>query len=158
MAKKVTLSVPEELYEKMNKWRSTINFSKVFQNTMKTLISSKENLNQKINEEFDLSEITKRLKQEKEDFENRYKDLGKKFGLEWLKSAHYSDILHALKLNPDKDPTKDEKLGNYFSFILLNDNFLKTKEILSNNEILSKFVSGWIESINQFWLEVKEKI
>lgn len=159
MAKKITLSVPDELHEKMNKWRSSINFSKVFQSTMKNIINKKEGFNKRISEDIDFSDIIERLKKEKEEFENKYKAFGQKLGMEWSKAAHYSDLLYALKWNPcEGNILKDEKLGNYFIKIMSKDPHLNIKESLKENKNLYKFLTGWKESVNQFWSEIKDKI
>ena len=42
MVKRITVSVPDELHEKMEKWRSNFNFSKVFQNAVSGAIQKKE--------------------------------------------------------------------------------------------------------------------
>jgi len=43
MAKKITISVPDDLYEKMTEWKSSLNFSKVFQNAISVMIQKKRN-------------------------------------------------------------------------------------------------------------------
>jgi gas vesicle protein len=159
MAKKVTLSVPDDLHEKMDKWRSSINFSKVFQKTINSIISTKEGFNKRLNEDADLSSILSRVKKEKEDIEEKYKQIGKKLGLEWSKAAHYSDLIYALKINPTKDPTKDERLGSYFNEIISKDPYLKAKKIIEDkNTDIIKLISGWKESVNEFWHNIKDKL
>ncbi|NCC70906.1 hypothetical protein EOM09_04960 [bacterium] len=159
MAKKVTLSVPDDLHEKMDKWRSSINFSKVFQKTIISIISKKEGFNKRLNEDADFLNILSRLKKEKQDLEEKYIQLGKKLGFEWSKAAHYSDLIYALKLNPKKDLTKDERLGSYFNEIISKDPYLKAKKIIDekNNDIF-KLISGWKESVNDFWQNIKDKL
>jgi hypothetical protein len=159
MTKKVTLSVPDELHEKMDKWRASINFSKVFQKTINSIISKKEDFDKRLAEDADFFNILTRLKKEKEDLEEKYKQIGKKLGLEWSKAAHYSDLIYALKLNTKTDPTKDERLGTYFKEIISKDPYLKTKKIIDekNNDI-SRLISGWKESVNEFWQNIKDKV
>lgn len=159
MAKKVTLSVPDELHEKMNKWRTSINFSKAFQKTIKSIISKKEDFNKRLLEDINFLDALERLKKEKEDFEENYKSIGKKLGIEWSMAAHYTDLLYAVEWMPNEDPTKDAKLGSYFSSIVTQYPFLRTKKIFNEkNENLSKLVSGWKESVNDFWTEIKDKL
>lgn len=163
MTKKVTLSVPDELHEKMNQWRSSINFSKAFQKTIKSIIAKKEGFNKRLMEEMDISDVLERLKKEKKDFEEKYRSIGQKLGLEWSKAAHYSDLIYAVNWNPKGDPTKDDRLGSYFSSIISSDPFLKTKKLIDvkideKNEHISKLVAGWKESVNQFWTEIKDNL
>jgi post-segregation antitoxin (ccd killing protein) len=80
MAKKVTISVPDELYERMAAWKSSMNFSRVFQNAVSGMIQKKEALTSKIRNEMDFSSIVDRLKKEKVDFEFNIKECGKKDG------------------------------------------------------------------------------
>jgi len=53
--KKVTLSVPDELYERMIEWKSSMNFSKVFQTAISGMIQKKETLKAKVKKEIDFS-------------------------------------------------------------------------------------------------------
>ncbi len=65
MAQKVTLSIPDMLHEKLNKWRESFNLSKMFQDTLLDAIQKKEEFQKRISKDFDMSEIINRLKQEK---------------------------------------------------------------------------------------------
>ncbi len=162
MAKKVTISVPEELYEKMAKWRSSMNFSKVFQKAIAGMIQSKEEFQKKIKTDLDISDIIERLKKEKLETENNYRENGKKDALEWFKTAHYSDILYALKWIPNEEPTKDEKLGDYFAQLLHQNRVFSLatlyNENLSMDDSLQKYIAGWKEGVQEFWNEIKDKI
>lgn len=159
MAKKITLSVPDELHEKMDKWRSSINFSKTFQKAIDSIIAKKENFNKRLIEDIDLSDVLKRLKKEKLDFEEKYKNLGKNLGFEWSKAAHYTDLIYAVDWKPKGDPTKDDRLGNYFSSVISSDPYLKTKKIIDEkNENLTKLLIGWKEAVTEFWIEIKDKL
>ena len=50
MSKKVSISVPDELHEKMAKWRKSLNFSKIFQDVVSNEIGKKENYLTKLKE------------------------------------------------------------------------------------------------------------
>ncbi|MCK7514273.1 MAG: hypothetical protein MZV70_66480 [Desulfobacterales bacterium] len=89
MAKKITISVPDDLYEKMTEWKSSLNFSRVFQNAISGMIQKKEALTSKLRKEIDFSSIVARLKKEKIEFEFNITEWGKKDALEWCKTAHY---------------------------------------------------------------------
>lgn len=162
MSKKITISVPDDLYEKMKEWRSSFNFSKVFQNAITSMINKKEEVQKKINEELDLSSIIERLKKEKLEVENNFLEKGKKEGVEWSKTAHYKELQYALSWMPDENPFKDEELGEY-----LTHTFNKYKKMITFtgktaqnrfNEFTSSFVYGWKEGVETFWNEVKDKL
>lgn len=164
MSKKITVSVPDDLYEKMREWRSTFNFSRVFQHAMANMIHKKETLQKKISEEIDLSSVIDRLKREKIEFENNIAENGKKDGVEWSKTAHYTDLQYALNWEPanEENPVKDEKLGDYFSQILntYKERLASTGRQAQTrlNELSKKYLDGWKEGVELFWDEVKDKL
>lgn len=162
MAKKITISVPDELHEKMKEWKSVLNFSKVFQNAVTAMIRKKETLKNKFMEEIDLSSIVDRLKKEKLEFESNIMESGKKDGLEWSKTAHYRELQYALSWNPVGNPAKDEELGDYFAhkFALYTDRLFETGKMAQNRicSFSEKYLKGWKEGVEIFWNEVKDKL
>ncbi len=162
MAKKVTISVPDELYERMKEWRSSMNFSQVFQRSISNMIRKKEALRHKIHEELDLANVVERLKREKAEFEANFMEEGKRAGLEWSRTAHYRELQYALGWTPGKNPFKDEHLGDYFSHVLKkqSDRFSITGRIAQKRfeEFIDKYLSGWKEGVETFWDEVKDKM
>ena len=162
MAKKITLSVPDDLYEKMAEWKSSLNFSKVFQNAMCGMINKKEALTSKIRKEIDLSSIVDRLKKEKIDYEFNITEWGKKDGIEWCRTAHYHELQYALAWQRFNNPDLDEELGEYFS-----DMFAKYKNRIAAtgkkaqdrfSDFSEKYLKGWKEGVELFWNEVKDKL
>ena len=96
MAQKVTLSIPDMLYEKLSKWRESFNLSKMFQDALLEAIQKKEEFQKRIKQDFDMSEIIERLKIEKFESEKNYLEMGLHKGLEWAKRAHYEDLVYAV--------------------------------------------------------------
>jgi hypothetical protein len=162
MAKKITLSVPDDLHEKMKEWKPVLNFSKVFQQAVANMIRKKESLRQKLMEEIDLASVIDRLKREKTEFEHNIAERGKKDGLEWSKTAHYRELQYALSWAPDENPAKDEQLGDYFSQVLqkYKDWITATGRQAQSrlNELSLKYIDGWKEGVELFWNEVKDKL
>lgn len=162
MAQKVTISVPDELYEKMKEWKSSLNFSHVFQNAIFGIIQKKEALISKIRHEMDFSSVVDRLKKEKIDFEFNITEWGKKDGLEWCKTAHYRELQYALSGAPYQNPVRDKELGAYFSHRFEN----YKKQILASGKkaqdvligFTEKYVKGWQEGVELFWREVEDKL
>lgn len=162
MAKKITISVPDDLHEKMKEWKSALNFSKVFQNAVSGMIRKKEALKHKIMDEIDLSAVIDRLKKEKAEFEINIIERGKSDGLEWSQTAHYRELQYALAWNPVDNPTLDEELGDYFSNMLATykNRFFATGKMAHNciSDFSEKYLSGWKEGVELFWNEVKDKL
>lgn len=164
MSKKITISVPDDLHEKMKEWKNVFNFSKVFQHAMANMIQKKEALQNKISDEIDFASIIDRLKREKMEVENNIVENGKKDGVEWSKTAHYSDIQYALSWEPNEKqpPVEDEKLGDYFSqvFRKYRERLAATGRQAQNrlNELTCKYLDGWKEGVELFWNQVKDKL
>lgn len=162
MAKKITISVPDDLYEKMTEWKSSLNFSKVFQNAVSGMIQKKEALTSRIRNEMDFSSIVDRLKKEKLEFEFNITEWGKKDGLEWCKTAHYRELQYALAWSPYKNPDQDKELGDYFSHMFekyrkrMTATGKKAQDCL--NGFSEKYLKGWKEGVDLFWNEVKDKL
>lgn len=162
MAKKITISVPDELYERMTEWKSSLNFSKVFQNAVSGMIQKKEELTSKIRKEMDYSSIVDRLKKEKIDYEFNITEWGKKDGVEWCKTAHYRELQYALAWNRDEHPDRDEELGDYFSHMFkkykkqIAASGKKAQDAVSG--FSGKYLKGWKEGVELFWNEVKDKL
>lgn len=162
VAKRITISVSDELHEKMKEWKSGLNFSKVFQNAVTAMIRKKESLKNRLMEEIDLPSIVERLKKEKIEFEANILEKGKLDGFEWSKTAHYRDLQYALTWHPDDDPLKDETLGDYFSHVLeiYREKLASTGKITQDffRGFSQKYLKGWKEGVEMFWDEVKDRI
>ena len=123
-----------------------------------------------------MNDIIERLKIEKLDLENKWFQTGKDEGLEFAKSADYETLQFALKhelfediMRRERniigyDPSSDGMLGDYFSEIL--DHYeaegMGFDETAYNhyipNGIYIEWESGWVEGVNEFWGEVKDKL
>lgn len=161
MAKKMTLSVPDDLYEKMLKWKDSLNFSNVFQRAMSALIQKKEDFQARIQQELDQTAVLERLRKEKAESENNYFDVGKKEGLQWAKSAHYDDLQYALLWIPDDSPTHDKVLGHYFQEKINQDDIMDYavgSDPVCVNEFVKTYLDGWKEGVVDFWNQIKDKI
>lgn len=157
MTRKITLSIPDMLYEKMEEWRKSFNLSKMFQDALTEAIHKKEEFQRRLQEDHDMAQIIERLRNEKRQTEGNYSEKGKMEGLHWAKNAHYQDLMYALELNDAEHMIKDETLGSYFKAIGGSDNFI---EISSEhiNKYGKLFLDGWRRGVKAFWNEIREKI
>ncbi len=157
MAQKITLSVPDMLYESIKQWRDSFNLSKMFQDVMTDAIHRKEEFQKRFQQEFDLPEIIQRLKLEKIASEKKYYDIGKSEGLKWAKTAHYEDLVHALGFDNALELTADSSFCSYFKNIF-SQTGLARYTIMHAGDHETLFVQGWMKSIRQFWDQVKESL
>jgi hypothetical protein len=157
MAKKVTVSIPDMLHEKMEKWRESFNLSKMFQDAVMEAIQKKEDFQKRIREDLDLHDIIERLRKEKASSEEDFSDSGRRDGLLWARSAHYDDLIYALDWSDIDNAVKDEVLGGFFLEKSKNNKLLEARpEGLS--ESFRVYIKGWKSGVEQFWNEIREKL
>jgi hypothetical protein len=171
MSPRVTLSVPDYLYEKIEKWKASFNLSKIFQKAISEEIEKKEGFQKRLKEISSMETVIARLKKEKEKDSIKYYEKGKKDGLEWAMASSLSEIQYALNHKPFEekdekfssyDPIKDEKLGEYFQELMRDDPFMKFEKNNHGkfipNLYFIKWESGWKDGIVEFWQEIKNQI
>jgi hypothetical protein len=153
MSKKVTISVPDELHEKMEKWRGDFNFSKVFQDAVSDLIQKKEDFKNRMKgEKQEMTEIIESLKQEKKEADEQWYETGKKDGLEFAKSADYKTLQYArtwetINEMPGNtigwDPTRNDVLGDYFNDIFDTYDEMNFEETSYGNAMPNEAFCKW---------------
>ncbi len=162
MAKKITLSVPESLYQKISDWRSTFNLSQMFQDMVTEAIQKKEEFQRRISEDSNLAEIIKRLKNEKQEIMSRIIERGMNEGIKWAKIARYDELCYAVSWEPeeDNDPLQDRMLGGYFAEIFSCESFPSFADFPGRaaRQNIITFVSGWKMGVSGFWNSIKDKI
>ncbi len=159
MARKITLSIPDMLHEKMEEWRKSFNLSKMFQDALTEAINKKEEFQRRLQEDINTSEIIERLRREKMQSEGNYAERGKSEGLQWAKRAHYDDLMYALDLNSanENDIPNDARLGMYFTETINSDDLMETSAD-GVNKYAKLFLESWSKGLSEFWNEIKEKI
>ncbi|MEE4242635.1 MAG: hypothetical protein V2I36_14305 [Desulfopila sp.] len=157
MARKVTVSIPDMLYEKMERWRRSFNLSKMFQDAVMEAIQKKEDFQKRIQEDLDLCEVVERLRKEKAQSEGDFYDAGKRDGVLWGKSAAYDDIMYALAWEDIGAAPVDGVLGPYFQ-----EKFEHSKLMAIQNDVMNQYaclyVEGWQKGLREFWEEIKDKL
>ncbi|MBU1344835.1 MAG: hypothetical protein KKE44_08625 [Proteobacteria bacterium] len=157
MAQKITLSIPDLLHEKLKDWRTSFNLSKMFQEAITDAIQRKEEFQKRFSEDFDMSEIIKRLKHEKLVWEKQYFKKGKAEGFRWAKTAHYEDLLYVLQYDGTYQLISDPKMNQYFEQIYQSTDFVNHSNAGSVDHE-QRFIDGWFKGVFEFWKQVKEKL
>lgn len=157
MSKKITISVPDFLHDKIEKWRGSFNLSRIFQEAVSEAIKKKEELGIHLKKEINIPEIVERLKKEKKESEKKYFEEGEKSGLEWASRAHYQDLKKALHHPVESLMKQGENFHNYFRTVLGN-----IKKQYENEEDSGKyhrlFLAGWKQGVKNFWDSIKGKL
>lgn len=148
MTRKITLSIPDLLHERMEAWRQSFNLSKMFQDALADAIHKKEEFQKRFKEDTSMSETIERLKKEKKISEGNYLENGRIEGFQWAKIAHYDDLMYALEIDSITAMAQDDRLAGCF-IEFSGDNLNKHARL---------FIQGWQKGINEFWNEIKEKL
>ena len=89
MGLKITISIPQDLHEKMQKWRKSLNISRICQKCIREEISKKELFHAKMQEEKTILEIWENGNFETEG--GQYQ-VGKEMGFAYAKNSPYHEI------------------------------------------------------------------
>ena len=157
MAKKVTISIPDLLHEKLEKWRESFNLSKMFQDVVAEAIQRKEEFQKRFREDLDIGQIIERLRQEKMQSEGNHFESGRSDGILWARTAHYDDLQYALNWTDFEDAAKDGVLGHYFSTTSSGRHLMKSNTYYPTEYVLS-YLKGWKQGVDYFWEEISGKI
>jgi len=157
MTRKITLSIPDMLHEKMEEWRKSFNLSKMFQDALSDAIHKKEAFQKRLQEDHDMVDIIERLRYEKMQSEGNYSENGRLEGIEWAKNAHYDDLMYVLDLTPVTGMISDPRMEMYFSGITEKDPLMEASPE-GINKHARLFIEGWHRGVIELWNEIKEKI
>jgi hypothetical protein len=162
MSKRISISIPDELQEKMEKWKDSFNYSGICQDAIRQKIQRKEDFQRRLTgEPEEMEQIVERLKKEKAETEQNYFDDGKVQGLKWAKSSHYENIMVALKW--DSLDTAMMAMSVHESEW---DDFLETHvgsvayghPVKFMEDMPLQWKNGFLEGIREFWDEVKSRL
>ncbi len=157
MTRKITLSIPDMLHEKMEEWRKSFNLSKMFQDALSDAIHKKEAFQKRLQEDHDMVDIIERLRYEKMQSEGNYSENGRLEGIEWAKNAHYDDLMYVLDFTPVTGIISDPRMEMYFSTITGKDPLMDVSPE-GINKHARLFIEGWHRGVIELWNEIKEKI
>ena len=87
---KLTLYIPEALFERLEKYRDRINASAILQRCLERELTSLESADQFDGE--DLDQAIERLKAEKAIVEGEFREVGRAAGTNWALKAPYGDL------------------------------------------------------------------
>ncbi len=157
MTRKITLSIPDMLHEKLEEWRKSFNLSKMFQDALSEAIHKKEEFQKRLQDDLSMSETIERLKLEKRLSEGNYAENGRIEGFLWAKSAHYDDLMYALSFDSAAAMATDERLSACFGETIASD-YLMEQSGEALNKHTKLFIEGWRTGVNEFWKEIEEKL
>ena len=175
MTQRINISIPDELYEKLKRFKNSINVSKLCQKMLKEEIKKKENFLNRIGKPEELSEIINRLKKEKINHEKIITDIALADGLEWARIAHFTDLESAASTAIGVSyggegienyvdvylENKMEQMGKEYEGVVIylqtvNPTIYVTETNVHEVEMLYWY--GWHEGVTEFWKVVKDHL
>lgn len=109
MSKQVTITLPDELRDKVKRYKDRVNISSICQKALDQKISDFERQEAAVKNDPDIEAVIERLKKEKEMEENEWLEKGRKAGLVWAKQASYRELrCVATKLKSSREKIRGE--------------------------------------------------
>ncbi len=144
---RLNISVPQELYERIEKWRDRLNLSRVCQEAIARELAKLENLPVELRQ---IERVLARLGREKAAVERRWFRRGVHEGLDWAKGADYaalkrwgSEAITPEVIQEAVGGPATESAGRY-----AEDPGWDPRP----------YQEGWLTGVAQFWARVKDKV
>ena len=96
MAQRINISVKDDLYERLQAFRDSINVSRICQEAITAEVQEKEDFRKRMNETPDMEDIIARLRRQSREGFVIVREKGIKDGEDWAKTAHYDDLFEAV--------------------------------------------------------------
>ena len=164
MAKKITLTVNENLFAKIDEWRSSFNLSRLFQEAVAEAIKKKEEFQRMLSGTADIPKIVERLKAEKRGSLEKAAAAGKTDGSAWAGHAHYEELVIAVAaissmatVMPGDEKTRIEAESKSLEAWELRHGLagMGGKE---REDACLAYRDGWRTGVSGLWDLVKEKL
>jgi len=153
MAKKITLTVNENLFKQIDAWRSSFNLSRLFQDAVSEAIRRKEEFQHLLSGSADIPRIVERLKAEKQDLLEKARSAGKADGSAWAGRAHYEELIAAVRSVPGTAGAGDKAAEAWEAH-----HKLAALEGKQRDEAVAAYREGWKTGVIGLWDLVKEQL
>jgi hypothetical protein len=163
MAKKITLTVNESLFSKIDQWRSSFNLSKLFQDAVSEAIKAKEEFHRMMSGSEDIPRIVERLKAEKRSWLDKAQCAGETDGSTWAGKAHYKELvtvlaqLDALKASSPDTGTPPEAEELCVEAWIKRENVPDADSSGHSGTALA-YRTGWRTGVRGLWDMVKDQL
>jgi len=174
MTQRVNISIPEDLYKRLQRFKDSINVSKVCQDALLVEIKKKEDFLKRVKENPSKAEIVERLRQERMAKYSIFYEIGREDGYEWANVAAYDELIQVISSDESDElltiqsfydfietkyeiKTIDDNIGDgRYAFLPYYE--LRAPEMKINEknyyEIEVIYIEGLNKSIKEFWQEI----
>ena len=139
LAERLTISIPSDLYNRLQKVKADLNISKICQTAIESRVTFEEIYKQEKNQ---MQALIDKLRKEKEEIETNAHETGLKEGLEDAKELTYTEFKY-IETNNALSEDLTEWLQNHR---------------MDEDTDITAYKKGWIEGVLQIWSDVKDKI
>ena len=168
MAKRVNITLHEELFQRLQRVKPRFNVSGVCQQAIEHEVRRQELL---IEAKDDMRAVVEKYRQEKRSFMSQYHDMGYEVGVNFVSSGRleYGEIIELVKgyeiaSAEDSGDADDPNIIYYSDFWKESDSANDLKDEIedqrSDQPDLDEgtFLSGWLEGVVGAWEEIKDKV
>lgn len=157
MTKRINISLADDLFERLERVKSDLNLSAICAKAIDSEVTYQELLRQNGRGK---ESIIKRLVAEKQEYDKKYFEMGRKEGSFHAKSLSYSDFV---KISVAQKRINDQKAN---SSILLNEvnlgfdlNSIITERAKEHSMFdTEEYLCGWLEGVLDFWKGIIESV
>ncbi len=176
MARRINISIPNQLHRKLKTYKGSIKVSKICQKALSEEIRDIEDRRKQTDISSEMKEIIEKLRNQKNKNEKIIFERGRKDGEEWAKLANYNQLTVAVESLEDDYEEGDYPLRFYIleylndRFQIQTDNFLQIDEYIKKvlpqvrihsnkkNAIEHIYRRGWFRGVMDLWNAVKDEI
>lgn len=151
MAQRITIAVPEDLFERLQPFKDGLNISSICQEALESVISL---------EEAKVSAMSKRdkaiatLKQQAKNLRDEWFQAGKKSALEWSSDIEYQCFIDVESFTAEGGDVSD--LVYNFESCEWMDGWAKDDECPETFK--ERYFSGIVEGLMEFWSDIKNEV
>ena len=155
---RVLLNVPDIIYERMEKYKHSFDYSKVFQNAVEEVLDRREKFILSLSIDVDMETIANRYLEEEKNDHTEKEIQGNRDAVNWIKNASRKEIDRALKIievyggGNITAIFNDPILGDYFEMMCKKYSFKEASDEMMN------WVTGWWDGFQNAWSEIEEII
>ena len=162
MATKVTITVRDELWDRLKEVKDRFNVSRVCQAALEREVGIQEIL---LKEKQDMETVVDRLRAEKEKHDERYREMGRKHGIHEAKRLPYEMLMdivsygEAMEQDPHLDWYENMYQNNFYAELELLLKDVKNNEGANDPAFDEEnYCLGWVEGVMETWEEIKDEL
>ena len=157
MARKITLTVPDGIYLKIERWRSAFNLSRVFQEAIEEAIERKEEFQKRLAQDVSLADVVRRLRREKLNYERKVFRRAEEEGRIWAAHAHYEDLVAVADTTPE-EIADSRTVRSHLADTIARISVDCRRAFRSYDAFRQAVYSGWHAGVRAFWETVEDQL